>query len=175
MMKIIEKITTLIEKIKDWFRYSIFSNIYYFLYNHLIRKPHLVDSGLDCHYHDVSELTYATMFQLIVRYIEKEKAFERIDWNDTEKTKETKKSLEKIYYFIKIRLPKLRKLSKRCLKEKHMFFTVCIKLHLNILTYPQKNRMKKRENLWKYLNVKIEEEINENLFEIIKIRTQLWT
>lgn len=164
------------ENIYWWWKYNRIKDVYYHIRNRFFCKYYLVDTGLPRHeWCDVVvKMLYANM-ELLVDYIEKEKAFEVIEWNSDEYHQNAKKEMEEIY--------KWWKNYKNRQKEFDTALDVWYKAtykdsFVDIIKDLNKPRTEYSKDLFDKLNQmeeQLDKEEQEMLIRLIKIRKFLWT
>lgn len=81
--------------LRSWFRYRLIPR----------HRYHIIRTGLRPGYYDIDYRILHGMFSLLVDYVEKEKCFERIDWDWAEDQREVFKEIRELYHWWKEERP----------------------------------------------------------------------
>lgn len=149
--------------------------VLYYIKNVFFRKHHLINTHLKrSQWHDTDERMLFGMMSLLTDYIEKERAFEVIEWDNADDHKYVKSEILTIRNWWLNRPRRLKDIDDALDK----WHTERFKGKDKWLEELNKPSTKKAERLWVKLN-KMEADLNteetDMLIRLIKIREYLWT
>ena len=101
-----EEVDKLVELLRGSFGDLIFRPIRGFWNKHFAIRPHLIKTDLPkSSWYDTDHRMLYGMMKMLVDYVEEEKCFEVIEWNNDERHKEVARKIKKIYNWWKYKYP----------------------------------------------------------------------
>jgi hypothetical protein len=171
---------------RNYFPFRQLDNLYYWIKFRTWAKYHVVNSGMPPGWHDITELMIHVNFQMLVNFIEKERAFETVVWDSPPEHARAKKELEELYHWWKNVYPKYDD-NNPLYKTKHperKFEPIEVDKDGDPLLFSWEANFESEEAKEAYhktirdgmdYEVQCDKEIENNLIRLIKLRPYLWT
>lgn len=173
----------MIKTIRRWLeRLPKIGNVFYWIRCHTYNKYHLINiSGQDDYrwgWIDRDRVITLACFKVLCDYVEKES--HQIDWEWCERARENKKTMDYLYNWWKVERPrKLKEIEDFCETDTHRPFQGDIKWDKNkdgtwSLPEPTKEEKEHTDKFIK-MDQALEQEEDDNLIKLMKIRRCLWS
>ena len=167
------------DKVSDYFydlwRYSRIRDWYRQIVNRLFNKYYLIDTGLSRgHWHDTDQKILYGMMALLKEFVEEEKPFEFINWDSDDQHQNAKKEMVAIYEWW-LNYEKRVEENDKALHEWSLARFPGGGDFLKELNAPDTVESKNLFDIHTEMEKKLDDEEEEMLMRMIKIRHFLWT